>query len=227
MKYWQNIIYRFIFLILPVATVLCLIAAFAWHQHLESFSPIVKIHKQESTVATGRVINLPTLPVATVPIYLQNDLRWKNDKIGGSQQTLGAVGCTVCCVSMALAHHGIDLPPNLLNELLKANDGYTQRGWLKWNTVSKITNSRDWNNQIRFYIPNKPSTTIIDAALQAGEPVIAKILLNDRIYHWVLIVGKEGNDYLVKDSLGDGQSLDKLSKFKSKIYAIRVVKKKL
>ncbi|NJO17577.1 MAG: hypothetical protein HC877_18120 [Thioploca sp.] len=156
------------------------------------------------------------LPIT--PIYLQNDPRWKNDRIGGSQQTLGAVGCTICCVSMALAHYGIDLPPPQLNELLKANNGYTSQGWLKWQTVSQLTSS-----QIDFMIADQPQTALIDAALRLSQPVIAKILLYGIFPHWVLIVGKNGPDYLIKDPLGDGKSLDRLS-HQQRIYAIRVVK---
>jgi hypothetical protein len=40
-----------------------------------------------------------------------------------------------------------------------------------------------------------------------------------------LIVGKVGPDYWVKDPLGEGRTLDRFSQFKSKIYAIRIVKK--
>jgi Peptidase C39 family len=156
------------------------------------------------------------LPI--IPIYLQNDPRWKNELIGGSQQTLGAVGCTVCCVSMALAHYGIDLPPPQLNELLKANNGYTSQGWLKWQTVSQLTHA-----QINFTIPAQPKTAVIDAALQLGQPIIAKILLYGIFPHWVLIVGKNGPDYLIKDPLGDGKSLTQFS-HQNRIYAIRVVK---
>lgn len=159
-----------------------------------------------------------TFHLPLIPIYLQNDPRWQNELIGGSQQTLGAVGCTVCCVSMALAHYGIDLPPPQLNELLKANNGYTSKGWLKWQTVSQLTHS-----QIDFTISNQPTTAMIDAALQLDQPVIAKIRLYDIFPHWVLIVGKNGADYLVKDPLGDGKSFSKLAHH-HRIYAIRVVK---
>lgn len=192
--------------------ILLLITLLVWYRSLDN--------NFQAIISTESKVEPPAFHLPVFPIYLQNDPRWKDNKIGGSQETLGAVGCTVCCVSMALAHHGIHWLPNQLNELLKTHDGYTQQGWLKWYTLSKIT-----DNQITFYIPNKPSLAVIDAALNAGEPVVAKILLYDVVYHWVLIVGKAGKEYLVKDPLGDGQSLDKLSKFKSKIYAIRVVKK--
>lgn len=155
------------------------------------------------------------------PIYLQTDPRWKDDKMGGSEETLGEAGCFVSCVSMALFHHGIDLPPKQLNDLLKSYGGYTQQGWVKWHTVSEVT-----DHQITFKVPNRPHFTAIDAALRADEPILAKIRLFNQIYHWVLIVGKVGPDYWVKDPLGEGRTLDRLSQFKSKIYAIRIVQKK-
>lgn len=162
----------------------------------------------------------PMIPISLEPIYLQKDPRWQEDTIGGSQETIGEVGCTLCCVSMALAHYDIQLMPDQLNELLKANQGYTQQGWLKWHTVSQVT-----RHQIRFTIPSKPRTDLIEAALRAGEPVIAKIYLWQTQPHWVLIVGKQGNDYLVKDPLGDGQSTDYLSAVNGAIQAIRIMKK--
>jgi len=190
---------------------LIFIVVFFWHQNLTSDSKTSKV-----TTSTAKT----SFHFPLSPIYLQGDPRWKDDKIGGIEETLGEVGCFVSCVSMALAHHGIDLNPKQLNKLLKAHDGYTEQGWVKWGTVSKIT-----ENQIHFYVPNHPHLALIDAALKASEPVLAKIRLYGIMPHWVLIVGKEAEDYLVKDPLGDGQSLDKLSNFNSKIYAIRVVKK--
>jgi hypothetical protein len=190
---------------------LMLIVALIWNQYFTSDSTTPQVTTSTAETAFH-------FPIS--PIYLQHDPRWKDDKIGGSEETLGEVGCFVAGVSMALAHYSIDLNPKQLNELLKAHDGYTEQGWVKWGTVSKIT-----NHQIYFYVPNHPHLILIDAALKASEPVLAKIRLYGIIPHWVLIVGKEAEDYYVKDPLGDGQSLDKLSDFKSKIYAIRVIKK--
>jgi hypothetical protein len=41
----------------------------------------------------------------------------------------------------------------------------------------------------------------------------------------VLIAGKDGTEYLIKDPLGDGTKLDSLSSYNSNIYAIRIVRK--
>jgi hypothetical protein len=158
--------------------------------------------------------------LSETPVFLQTDARWSNDEIGGSRETLRSVGCTICSVSMALAHHGIDLPPNQLNEKLKASEGYTEQGWLIWNKIAELTDKK-----IRIDIPEKLTHETIDNALQAKRPVIAKVFLNRIITHWVLIVGKSGQEYLIKDPLGDGKSLETLSKFGSDIYAIRIVTK--
>jgi ABC-type bacteriocin/lantibiotic exporter with double-glycine peptidase domain len=155
------------------------------------------------------------------PIYLQTDPRWIDQKIGGSQEKFGAVGCTVTCVSMALSHFGIKLLPDKLNELIKHINGYTKDGCLIWNSISKIT-----NNKINIKVPCRPDYDSIDSALRKNQPVIAKVFLNGRVPHWVLIIGKDKNEYLIKDPLGDGKSINKISKFNSNIYSIRIVTRK-
>jgi hypothetical protein len=152
--------------------------------------------------------------------FLQTDARWSKDEIGGSRESLGAVGCAICSVSMALAHHGIELTPGQLNEKLKTREGYTAQGWLKWNKITELT-----DRKIRIEIPERLTHEVIDKALKAKQPVIAKVFLNRVITHWVLIVGKSGYEYLIKDPLGDGHTLETLSKFGSDIYAIRIVSK--
>jgi hypothetical protein len=154
------------------------------------------------------------------PIFLQTDARWASAEIGGSREPLRAVGCTICSVSMALAHYGIEMLPDELNEQLKIKQGFTDQGWLKWNTVAEVTNQK-----IRIEIPTQLSHQAIDQALKADQPVLAKILLGGQIQHWVLIVGKTAQEYLIKDPLGNGKTLDILSKFGSDIYAIRIVAK--
>ncbi|MEW6128706.1 MAG: cysteine peptidase family C39 domain-containing protein [Acidobacteriota bacterium] len=156
---------------------------------------------------------------AESPIFLQTDSRWATQEIGGSREPLRAVGCTICSLSMALAHYDIEMTPDALNEKLKAQEGFTEQGWLKWNKIASVTEQK-----IRVDIPTL-SHEAIDHALKSQQPVIAKILLNGSIQHWVLIVGKSGQEYLIKDPLGDGRSLEPLSKFGSDIFAIRVVAK--
>jgi hypothetical protein len=151
------------------------------------------------------------------PFYLQRDERWKNDTIR-SGETLAKVGCTVSSLAMALEHYGVSFTPGALNEALNANGGYTRRGWLQWNAVARLSGGK-----ASVGVLAKPTHHDIDAALMALQPVLAKVFINRVIPHWVLLVGKDGQDYLMRDPLNEGKTLEKLSKYGSDIYGVRIV----
>jgi len=163
---------------------------------------------------------VPRSALPTEPIYLQTDPRWAGEKIGGSGEPLRSVGCTICCLSMALAHHGVQEDPGELNRKLRESDGYTDRGWVKWDALRRITAER-----VRVILPEDPSHRDIDVALAEGSPVLIKVVLPSAVQHWVLLVGRDQKEYLMKDPLGDGRSLQPLSSLGSDILAVRVVKR--
>ena len=152
-------------------------------------------------------------------IYLQTDSRWAYERLGGSGEEMRRTGCTVCCISMAMEYCGFKIDPGRLNRLLKVHSGYTTRGWVKWYALSRMT-----RNKIRIELPDRPSLKLIDATLKEGYPVIAKVLVGGGITHWVLIAAKDGDEYLIKDPLGSGKGLEKLSKYDSDILSIRILK---
>ena len=158
-------------------------------------------------------------PMIETPIYLQHDRAWEGERIGGTGETLGSVGCTVCCLAMGLGHFGFEQTPKQLNAWLKSNEGYSLRGWLRWETVSKLTAGKV---RVDFRAPLNHET--IDAALKARQPVLAKVFINRVIPHWVLVVGKEGREYLVQDPLGGGKRPERLSSYSSGVHAIRILK---
>lgn len=163
---------------------------------------------------------MPRTVLATPTIYLQTDPQWAHEKIGGSGEELRAVGCTNCCLCMALAQHGIVLDPAELNQKLIQADGYTERGWIKWDAVEDVSQKR-----VRIDIPERPTHRDIDQALAAGNPVLVKIVYRPGVLHWVLLVGRDGKEYLMKDPLGDGHTLGLLSAYHSDILAVRIVRK--
>jgi hypothetical protein len=164
----------------------------------------------------GESFRMPAIPT---PHYLQRDPRWENDTIGGTSERLARVGCTVCSLAMALDHYGVTTTPKELNDFLKQNDGYTIRGWLKWNSVSNFTNA-----EVAMDYIGKPSFIRIDRALKDGQPVIAKVFINGIVPHWVLIIGKEQSEYLMRDPLDETRTVKRLSFYQSKIYAIRTLR---
>lgn len=139
----------------------------------------------------GETLTLAAIPT---PNYLQTDPRWAEDTLGGTREKFANVGCTVCCLAMALDAHGVKVTPKALNDFLKKNGGFTERGWLKWESVPKFSQGK----VVMGYIRN-PSFQRIDAALKSNQPVIAKVLIDRAVAHWVLIVGKEKKEYLIHD----------------------------
>jgi hypothetical protein len=198
-----------------VVLLVALAAVFAWrywpHPHRK---PVAKgLSPWADEVVPRAVLAAPT-------IYLQTDPQWAHEKIGGSGEELRSVGCTNCCLCMALAQHGIVLNPAELNQKLIQADGYTERGWIKWDVVEELSQKR-----VLIEIPENPTHRDIDQALTAGNPVLVKIVYRPGVLHWVLLVGRDGKEYLMKDPLGDGHTLGLLSAYHSDILAVRVVRK--
>jgi hypothetical protein len=151
--------------------------------------------------------------------YLQRDPRWKDEAVGGSRESLGQVGCVVASLAMGLSHYGIRMTPAQLNDWLKTNGGYTSRGWLRWNAVARLTAGK-----VSAEVLPKPTHGHLDAALRGGQPVLVKVLLDRLIPHWVLVVGKEGQEYLIRDPLGEARDPTPLSSYDSDIYGVRILK---
>jgi hypothetical protein len=163
-------------------------------------------------------IRLPDFQPFKFPLYLQTDPRWSKQQIGGSEESIAAAGCTLCCLSMAFECHGIPMRPDKLNALLKASGGYTQKGWVIWKVVETVS-----GGQLKVDVPSAASHELIDTSLQRHNPVLAKVLLPGNVPHWVLIVGKNGNEYVIADPLTQNNDLESLTKFTSGVYAIRII----
>jgi hypothetical protein len=160
------------------------------------------------------------MPALDTPHYRQRDPRWADEKIGGFGESMGRVGCTICSLAMALDYYGVKMSPKELNDFLKMNEGYNPRGWLRWNSVEKVSGGK-----VAVEYLGRPSHAVIDRALRNRQPVLAKIYINRVIPHWVLVAGKDGHEYLMRDPLGEAGTIDKLSDYRSKIYAVRVLSK--
>jgi hypothetical protein len=90
---------------------------------------------------------------------------------------------------------------------------------IKWDAVSTVTDGK-----ITTDVLSKPSLMDIDTALKNNQPILAKVLVGIGASHWVLILGKEGTDYLIHDPLGDGHGLEPLSKYDSDIFGVRIIR---
>ena len=95
---------------------------------------------------------------------------------------------------MVASFYGIKTDPQKLNDFLTRTGGLDSEGLIDWSLVPSVAPNR-WElayNGVASY-------ERIDENLVSGNPVIVLIPLRDGAYHFVVIVGKEGRDYLIRD----------------------------
>jgi Peptidase_C39 like family len=154
-----------------------------------------------------------------VPSFRQSDERWSDDPLAGVPEngTLGGEGCAVAAVAMVFKSYGIDTDPQQLNWFLTAVGGYTDRGWLYWDRAAWLS-----PNRVRHLYEDLPSYQLIDSNLARNNPVIVRLRLRNGITHFVVVAGKDGFDYLVRDpGAGAAKGFYPLRELHSKIEALR------
>lgn len=145
----------------------------------------------------------------------QDDPAWAAASIGGSRESIAEVGCALCAAAMVTTWLGVPLTPAELNLRLIASHGYTSRGWLRWQAVADAT-----GGVLRLTYAGPPDHRRIDAGLRSGVPSIIK-LSRGRFAHWVVVVGKQGDDYLVNDPLATRRGVARLSSLATTMLAQR------
>src|SRR5512133_1723379 len=133
----------------------------------------------------------------------QQDPRWSSITLGfgESDTTIGSDGCTLTCLTMVANGFGFSETPESLNEKLK-NLG-RGKGFLGalmvWNGLPQAVPGIVLANLAVCRSVPAPLDTI-NATLDAGKPVVVEV---DRTLapgvqnHWVVIYGRQGDDYLM------------------------------
>jgi hypothetical protein len=154
-----------------------------------------------------------------VPVFKQSDEKWRDDPLAGipDNGTLGGQGCAVAATAMVFKFYGIDIDPQQLNWFLTSADGYTDRGWIYWDRAAWFA-----PNRVRHVYEDLPSYQLIDSNLARGNPVIVRVRLSNGVTHFVVVAGKDGFDYLVRDpGAGAARGLYPLRELGSPIEALR------
>jgi hypothetical protein len=129
-----------------------------------------------------------------VPAFAQDDPRWSSVRLGPSTDTLGDEGCAVTSAAMVVAFYGIKTDPRQLNNFLTRAGGFSEDGLIHWSRVPAIAPA-----YLKLAYNGYASYELIDSNLLEKNPVIAIIRLSDGAYHFVVIVGKDGRNYLIRD----------------------------
>lgn len=157
-----------------------------------------------------------------VPSFAQGDPRWAEDTLGATPGTLHAEGCAVSSAAMVLASYGIDTDPGRLNRFLTEHGGFTPQGWLYWEKAAEFVPGK-----CEKAYEDAPSFARIDWNLLHGNPVIVRIRFENGITHFVVIAGKEGSEYLIRDpGTGASRGLYPLSEIAAEIEALRYYRRR-
>jgi len=154
-----------------------------------------------------------------VPSFRQSDEKWGDDPLGGVEAngTLGGEGCAVAAAAMVFQSYGIAIDPQQLDWFLTATDGYAENGWLYWDRAAWFAPDR-----VRHMYEDLPSYQLIDSNIARGNPVIVRVRLPGGVTHFVVIAGKDGFDYLVRDpGAGAAKGFYPLRELGSDIEALR------
>jgi hypothetical protein len=100
---------------------------------------------------------------------------------------------------------------------LKQHEGYTAKGWIYWEKAAEVAPDR-----VRHVYEDLPSYQLIDTNLAKNNPVIVRVRFPSGVTHFVVIAGKDGFDYLIRDpGAGAAKGMYPLKEFGSRIEALR------
>jgi hypothetical protein len=176
-------------------------------------------------IPTSGGLYFPARVLINGPHFLQNDPRWADAPLGSTPDSLRDVGCAVASAAMALDTLGVPTDPGALNAFLqKTEGGYTPEGWIYWEKAAEIDPAK--TSDLLPHYEDLPSFFLMDWNLLLGNPVIARVRYPDGITHFVLVCGKEGFDYLVRDpGVGAAKGISRLSDFPGPVEALRFYRK--
>ena len=159
------------------------------------------------------------------PHYLQGDARWGGESLAETPDSLADAGCAVSAAAMVLGGYGVDLDPGRLNAFLRGiPGGYTPEGWIYWEKAAEFDAALAAS--LLPHYEDLPSFFLMDWNLLRGNPVIVRVRYPSGITHFVVVCGKDGADYLVRDP-GDGGKggITRLADFPGPVEALRFYKK--
>lgn len=166
------------------------------------------------------------LNLLNVPVFSQNDPRWKDYKLGTSKTTIGWNGCLISTQCSVAGYFGFDLNPASFNAWLTGHAGYTNGNLYNWDSLGRLypLEIATWIDCYNIPAPlNK-----IDEALARKEPCVVHVdfvpstnIVND---HYITIDGKlPDGDYHIVDSWDGWRGSFKARYVNPERYILRIV----
>lgn len=116
-------------------------------------------------------------------VYCQRDTRWKDQKLGTSQVTIGSHGCTITCLGMLA-----EMTPSEVNAALLSVNGYANGNLVIWDKIDDalpnltcLERSTTYNNDKVADAISKYGGCLVEVN---GAPIGGS-------KHWVLYIGNQ------------------------------------
>lgn len=139
----------------------------------------------------------------------QMDAKWKDKKLGASDLTIGTCGCLLTCMTMVANAFGLDETPASLNDRLMGMGGFAGVG-VRPQYLPKLIPGTGYA-RLPSFDPPAPLAAI-DAQLAKGLPAVVKVdyfLEREGVQdHWIVLTGKQEEDYIVQDPYPIRNELD-------------------
>ena len=130
----------------------------------------------------------------------QNDEKWQNVRLGNSSITIGKWGCLLTSATMMLNGIGHKETPETVNEKMKRVGGFDGALFIP-SFLPYVWANCGWRDMQDCKSYPAPIADI-DAAVQAGKPVILQVDWSKEVdvqTHFVLVKEKRGDDYVIYD----------------------------
>ncbi len=151
---------------------------------------IKKINRIFVAITVTAFIFLTSINVSGADSYktwLQSDSRWGSKTLGGSGDTMAAIGCAVTSVAMEVVHSGSksesSFTPGTLVDYLNKNGGFDSEGNLYWGAVTGLVS--DFTFEKRAYFASQTKANIISELttyINQGYYVVMSVKYDG---HWI------------------------------------------
>ncbi len=154
----------------------------------------------------GMAAPTPMMPKTTLaPHFSQRDPRWSNIPLAnlGGAPTIGRWGCMMTCLTMTANTHGHATTPDQFNRDMVARGGFVNGYFTRWDALSVVYPDIAFEGKVDlgqgdliskiddFLLRQRPVPVLVDNTPQTAY--------SDVDQHWVLVVGRNGNDFLIND----------------------------